>query len=216
MSNSDFLTNPWLVGSGVTVIGGLILYYVFGVGRTKDKKGISYKKTPHISATGGISAGRDIIVGSKIGRRTKQKKVKPEMGIRIDLAEQKVEWEKFAVSRWVWPSFRIILSINNFHNRSPEYIRAHLVAKTTGGIWEAKNFVFIDRDSEDKSKANEDYRVEPKSKEKISLFVSNYDIGASERKPIPDIDRDTLKLVIETESGKKIIIPIKPGWIVGN
>lgn len=30
------INNPWVVGIGVTVIGGLILYYVFGVGRTKQ------------------------------------------------------------------------------------------------------------------------------------------------------------------------------------
>lgn len=30
----SFLLNPWVVGLGVTVIGGLILYYFFGIGKT--------------------------------------------------------------------------------------------------------------------------------------------------------------------------------------
>ena len=30
---------------------------------------------------------------------------------------------------------------------------------------------------------------------------------------MPDIDRDTLKLIIETESGKTFPLPIKAGWI---
>lgn len=30
--------NPWIVGVGVTVVGGLILYYGFGIGRkTKEQ-----------------------------------------------------------------------------------------------------------------------------------------------------------------------------------
>lgn len=34
----NLLTNPWIVGIGVTVIGGLILHYVFGIGRAKREK----------------------------------------------------------------------------------------------------------------------------------------------------------------------------------
>jgi len=38
---SDLFSNPWVVGTGVTVLGGLILFYLFGIGKSK-------KDTPHI------------------------------------------------------------------------------------------------------------------------------------------------------------------------
>jgi len=38
---SDFFLNPWVSGIGVTLISGLILYYIFGIGKSK-------KDTSHI------------------------------------------------------------------------------------------------------------------------------------------------------------------------
>ncbi len=38
INNMDVITNPWFVGIAATVVGGLILHYVFGVGRTKRIK----------------------------------------------------------------------------------------------------------------------------------------------------------------------------------
>jgi hypothetical protein len=39
---SDLLANPWIVGIGITIVGtvvaGLILYFVFGIGKTNDKQ----------------------------------------------------------------------------------------------------------------------------------------------------------------------------------
>jgi len=107
----------------------------------------------------------------------------------------------------------MILSINNFHNKFPEYLRAYLVAKSNDGKWEAKNFVFLNRENENKSRPNEDFRIEPGYKEKVSLFISNYDIGHRKQESMPDIDKDTLKLIIKTESGKTITLPIRAGWI---
>ena len=71
----------------------------------------------------------------------------------------------------------------------------------------------MNREDESKTRSNEDFRVEAGYKEKVSLFVSNYDIGFTGQKPMPDIDKDSLELIIETESEKKITLPIKAGWI---
>lgn len=144
-------------------------------------------------------------------RMTKDESI--QVDLIIDFDEQKISWANYAVSRWVWPSFRMVLSINNFHNKSAEYLRAYLSAKSNDGIWEARNFVFLNRENEDKSRPNEDFRVEAGYKEKVSLFVSIYDIKDRDQKSMPDIDRDTLKLVIKTESGKTLTLPIKAGWI---
>lgn len=199
------LSNPWIVGIGVSVLSGLVLYYLFGIG--KSKSGDSTKKSLHISAG-------NIIVGNRLVREKETKKENVDPDLRIDFDEKKISWAKYAVGRRVWPSFRMVLLINNFHNKSPEYIRAYMLAKSNDGIWEAKNFVFLNKDNEDKSQPNEDFRIEPEYKETVSLFVSNYDIGLNEPKPLPDIDRDTLKLIVETESGKKFTLPVRAGWIV--
>lgn len=142
-----------------------------------------------------------------------EKNGSPKLDLIIDFDERKISWANYAVSRWVWSSFRMVLSINNFHNKSAEYLKAYLIAKEGDEVWNAKNFVFLNRENEDGSRPNEDFRVEAGYKERVSLFVSIYEIGERNQKPMPDIDRDTLKLVIETESGKTLTLPIKAGWI---
>ncbi len=61
----DIISNPWVYGIGVTVIGGLILYFIFGVG--KDKKIGNNKNDSEIVVSGdnNITANRDIILNSK-------------------------------------------------------------------------------------------------------------------------------------------------------
>lgn len=34
----EFFTSPWTIGIGTTVIAGVILYFVFGIGRQKNQK----------------------------------------------------------------------------------------------------------------------------------------------------------------------------------
>jgi|GEM_PF-2983701 len=41
----DFFLNPWIVGTGTTVVAGLILYYLFGVGKTTNKNHIVPEET---------------------------------------------------------------------------------------------------------------------------------------------------------------------------
>ncbi len=40
MIGRKFSTDPWVIGIGVTVIGGLVLYYIFGVGKSTTPKEI--------------------------------------------------------------------------------------------------------------------------------------------------------------------------------
>jgi len=88
MDLSSFFANAWVIGIGVTIIGGLILYYIFGVGKSKDKKTISYKKSPHILAKGNISAAGDIIIGNQT-IKTKEGKLNNKQ-LTLDFAERKV------------------------------------------------------------------------------------------------------------------------------
>ncbi len=58
----NLFSNPWVIGIGVTVIGGVILYLI-GIGRSSNKTN-SGNKAPFISAGGNINAGGDIVVGN--------------------------------------------------------------------------------------------------------------------------------------------------------
>ncbi len=59
----NLFNNPWIIGICVAVIAGLVLYYVFGIG--KGQQSTKDDKSSFIAAKGGVTAGRDIIVGSK-------------------------------------------------------------------------------------------------------------------------------------------------------
>jgi len=62
------LNDPWVSGVSIAVIAGLILYYVFGVGKGKiGKKNTNSfnQNSPHITAGGSVIAGRDIVIGEK-------------------------------------------------------------------------------------------------------------------------------------------------------
>lgn len=200
--------NPWVVGIGVTVIGGLILYFFFGVG--KKKNSANTDKSSFISARRNINAGRDIVVGGKIINQKVSKK-KLESDLKVDFAEQKISWANYSIGGRIWSSFKMVLSVNNFHNDSPEYIKVYLTANSNDGLWEGRNYIFQNQEDERKSQPNDELRVEPKYKKNVSLFVSNYDVGNSGQNPMPDIDKDTMKLNIETESGKKIVLPVLTG-----
>jgi len=186
----------------ITAIAGLIWNYL------KKDQTAKLNKSNFISAGGNISAGGDILVGNKILNRKTG-------GLIVELAQPEVTWDKYAIGRWVWPSFRIVLRLNNYNNDSPEYIKVSLEAKSNDGKWEATNYVFQNKTNEDKSDPNHEYRIEGTHKEDVSVFISQYNIGHGEREKFPDIDIDTIKLIVSTESKKTFVIPIRPGWIKG-
>ncbi len=59
----NLLINPWVEGTGVAVIGGLVLYHFFGIGKPQ-KRAVTHD-SPSVTAGGNITAGGDIIVGAK-------------------------------------------------------------------------------------------------------------------------------------------------------
>jgi len=66
---TDILNNPWVVGTGVTIAGGLVLYYLFGIGKKQVSPRIN--ESSFVTANGDITA-RDIIINPKSnGRRSK-------------------------------------------------------------------------------------------------------------------------------------------------
>lgn len=68
----DIFSNPWVIGIGITVVGGLILHYFFGIGKRQDPTEIS--KSPFVVANGDITA-RDIFINSKSNRQKSKSSV---------------------------------------------------------------------------------------------------------------------------------------------
>lgn len=74
---SNFLYNPWVIGIGVTVVGGLVLYYVFGVGRTRK---VINRNNPTGTRIGILNEGKNnsfinnTVAGFDIGIKDKGEK----------------------------------------------------------------------------------------------------------------------------------------------
>lgn len=120
-------------------------------------------------------------------------------------------WAKYGVGKWAFPAFKFVLDINNYRSSKPDYLRAHLEVTGSDDSWCAETFVFENTGSGSHSEPNIDYKVEARVKEKVKVFISPYEVTTKEQKPMSGFDRDTLKLVVKTESDKKFVIPIKPG-----
>jgi len=69
----SFVNNIWVITIGGTTVAGLIIYYIFGIGKEKKGKNISSAShdSPHITTKGDAIAGRDIIIGATINSSNK-------------------------------------------------------------------------------------------------------------------------------------------------
>ncbi len=69
----NLLNNPWAITIGGGIVVAIIGYYVFAIGKGGEKNKIN--KSSFISAGGNVTAGRDIVIGSRINN--KKRKTKP-------------------------------------------------------------------------------------------------------------------------------------------
>jgi hypothetical protein len=75
----EIFNNQWIVGLGVTVIGGLVLYYVFGIGKKEEPSKVSKKSLDKKVArihNSVLTAGGDILVASSVYKNDDVKKKK--------------------------------------------------------------------------------------------------------------------------------------------
>ncbi|OGM26853.1 hypothetical protein A2627_05560 [Candidatus Woesebacteria bacterium RIFCSPHIGHO2_01_FULL_39_28] len=134
--------------------------------------------------------------------------------LSVQLSETSIRWANFAVGRYVWSSFRLSLTIDNYKNSRPDYLKTMLIAHDTDGKWTANHFIFETGKAEHQYQKDEEFRIEPYEVKTVPVFISQTEPATNTvRTPMPDFDRDTLKLVISTKSGAEFIIPIKPGWV---
>ena len=134
--------------------------------------------------------------------------------IKVEILENKISWANYSLGEtgWVWSSFRIDLEIDNYNSNQPDYISVALRAKNNDGQWNATHFIFESTKS-NKKKADEPLFVKAKEIKRTGVFVSDTEVGLKGQRQMPDIDTDSLELLIETRGNQNFSIPIKPSWI---
>ncbi len=150
--------------------------------------------------------------GKLITKKTTEKKPK----IMVSLKEKKVSWAKYAVGRYVWSCFKIVLNIDNFNHNRGDYVNVSLKAISSDpeDSWEATHYIFELPEIPDKSSPNKPFEIEANKDIDVQVFISDLDVGHNEKRDMPKFSKDRLVLSVETKSRKKFSIPIKPGWIV--
>lgn len=130
--------------------------------------------------------------------------------LSVRLFDEKITWDNFAGYGKGGSCFAVRLTLDNYKGQAPDYITNVVLREHSGDHWESKHFLF-----ESLRVVDGPLKVEAQDlKENVMVYISDQEpTGLRERRPMPDIDRDTLKLIIHTKSGRQIYIKIKPGWI---
>jgi hypothetical protein len=130
--------------------------------------------------------------------------------IQISLADENISWANYGVYNYVWSSFRISLHIDNYKSNKPDYVSISVKAKTAdGNEWVAKHFIYEKVDKQDL-----EFRIEANEVKTVTAFVSDYKADNQTRKPMPELDKKTLTIEIETKSGEHLTIPISEVRII--
>lgn len=130
--------------------------------------------------------------------------IKPQAkGIQINLAEAKVSRANYAISHWVWSSFRVRLVVDNFVSNKPDYVSVSITTALPEGKWIGEHFIF-----EGVNKQDEELRVEANEVKKVTVFISDHAAGNATKMPIPEIVGEGLILSVKTRSGGQFSIPI--------
>lgn len=133
------------------------------------------------------------------------------------------ENKSFSWQRWttgfnmIW-GFGFTLKINNFKNDRPDYVSLKLRGNTNDGPWESQHFIFQEtKDTKDRS--DEPFEVAPNKILEIGVVLSQ---DYPEHSPLnnqriikPNLDTNTVVLVVSTESGVEQEIQIKPRLVSG-
>lgn len=138
----------------------------------------------------GVNSENEMIVGQKL-------KVILQPSTRIT-------WANYAASNGVWSSFRLMLEIDNYRSKRPDYLSFSLFGKTPAGDeWRGGHFLVQGVD-----KPDQPLRIEPEQIETISVFISESPYGGLIRSAMPDLNKDGLQLIVTARSGSIIKLPI--------
>lgn len=119
-----------------------------------------------------------------------------------------MSWNKYSISRYIFSGFLVKLEIDNFKSDRPDYVSVSITANLVdGGRWVGKHFVF-----EGKAK-DEEFRIAAHTPEKVTVLVFDDQAHRSERKPMPEIDKKTLKIEVSTRGGGKFFMPLEESQV---
>jgi hypothetical protein len=116
----------------------------------------------------------------------------------------RITWANYSVSIGVWSCFRVMVEIDNYRSKRPDYLSFSLLGKTQAGDeWRGEHFMVQGIDKPDLP-----LRIEPEQIESKSVFISENPYGGDARLVMPDLDTGGLQLVIKARSGSIIKLPI--------
>lgn len=144
----------------------------------------------------------------KKSNELRKKNRKPEPKIIVDLVEEKNDgWQNYGIGFYTGYSFKFILNVDNFNNSKPDYLKACLQAKDSfGEKWETNYFIFETK----KPEQNLPYRINEGEELKVSVFLSDQEFSHNPQghRFKPNLDKDTLVLLVSTKSGIDFKFPI--------
>jgi hypothetical protein len=139
---------------------------------------------------------------------TPQKQKLPN--IKIKILKDKISWANYSSDfpRGTWSSFMVELEIDNYNSSHPDYLTFTLQANIRDGKWTAGNFIILSTKPND-YRPNQPVYVEGKRVEQITILISDSEFGTPGQRLMPDLDKDTLELIVKTRSGQELHIPTK-------
>jgi hypothetical protein len=115
-------------------------------------------------------------------------------------------WANYAVGKRLWSSFRFVLKVDNYKSSIPDYVRVRVAAKGNDGRVDFKHFQFERAKGGLEMDLNEPFKISERDIKTLSVFVSDTD--SEEKRPMLDIDKDTVEVVVNTRSGKEFRFPV--------
>lgn len=137
-----------------------------------------------------------------------EREPKTSSNLSVSLYEDRITWDNYA--EYHGYCFAVRLNIDNYDGELPDYITKVTLTESTGDKWKSNNFLFQNLKTVDKELKVEAHEV---ITNKLVYISDQMPTGLRDRRPLPDIDRNSLTLSILTRSNKKIDIKIKPAWI---
>jgi len=130
--------------------------------------------------------------------------------IQVKLVEDNIRWANYSVSHYNWPSFRLLLEIDNYKSDKPDYISILIQASLINGEkWIGNHFIFTRTGIPD-----EEFKIERNGIKKVYVFVSNHIASSPILESMPEVSQDPLEVIISTKSGEKFKIQLTKDKII--
>lgn len=156
-----------------------------------------------------IKVGSSTLTASRadLDEMYKERSASNSPSLRVEWTENKVRWANFA--GYGDNSFGVKLTLDNSKGSAPGYITKVTIKELSGEHWESQFFKF-----DGSKKLNDEYKIEAfDRKTGVNFYVSDLPPRSlRENRSMPDVDRDQLKLILQTLNDE-IVLDIKPGWL---